>query len=233
MEALTLDLGDWNEIFAQAMDFSLERLAIPRHLLQLDPQATEIMDGLGLDSLVLGASLTDRWVPEAGTDSATWTFALENAGEIELSYVLAGITIDWMMRTTAAAAKEADGSAALMAMLNEIALADASLKVTDRSLLDRAFAVAAQKQGLTVDGPAYRQQLRAALPFLVATVAPAEFASMVSGPLQAFMAGGQTLVAEIAPPQPALLMDLISAAADPFALADSLNLSLRTEAAAQ
>ena len=76
------------------------------------------------------------------------------------------------------------------------------LSVTDRSLLDRAFGVAAQKQGLKVEGSAYREQMRAALPFIISAAVPAEIAKLVTEPLQAFLAGGQTILADAAPPAP-------------------------------
>ena len=80
-----------------------------------------------------------------------------------LSYTLTGLTIDWLMKASAAAGSTEGSEAALMAMLDELSLKSAGLKVTDRSLLDRAFAVAAEKQGLTIEGPVYREQMRAAL----------------------------------------------------------------------
>ena len=50
-------------IYAGATDIRLDGLSIPRRLLELDPQATEIFDTLGYDTLTLGMSLSDRWNP--------------------------------------------------------------------------------------------------------------------------------------------------------------------------
>ena len=102
-------------------------------------------------------SLSDRWNPDAGTDDATWTFSLKDAADLELTYSLTGLTIDWLMRATAAAGASEDQNAAMMEMVSELGVASARLSVTDRSLLDRGFGVAAQKQGLTIDGAAYRE----------------------------------------------------------------------------
>ena len=57
-------------------------------------------------------------------------------------------------------------------MLSDLSLRRATLSVTDRSLLDRAFGVVAKRQGLTIDGAAYREQMRAALPFIISAVIP-------------------------------------------------------------
>jgi hypothetical protein len=202
-------------------------------LLELDAETSAMLDTLGYDELVFGASLSDRWDPETGTDDATWTFSLKDAADVEISYKLTGITLDWLMESTAAAGASEDSNAALMAMLNDLGVASATVSVTDRSLLDRAFAVAAEKQGLSVEGSAYREQMRAALPFIISAAVPAEVANLVTKPLQAFLAGGQRILADASPAAPLRVIDLMQAAADPMALPTLLNLTLRAEAPPQ
>lgn len=233
LASFTMDFTDWNEIYAGATDIRLDTLSIPRRLLDLDPQTTEIFDTLGYDTLTLGMSLSDRWDPDTGTDDATWTFALKDAADLEISYSLTGLTIDWLMRATAAAGASEDQNAAIMAIVSELGVASARLSVTDRSLLDRGFGVAAQKQGLTIDGAAYREQMRAALPFIISAAVPTEVAKLVTAPLQAFLGGGQTLLAVMAPPAPITIPDLMAGAADPTALPSLLSLTLTTEPAPQ
>jgi hypothetical protein len=158
---------------------------------------------------------------------------MKDAVDVELSYSLTGLTLDWLMRATAAAAASEDSNAALNALAKDIHVASAKLSVTDRSLLDRAFGVAAEKQGLNVEGSAYREQMRAALPFLISAAVPANIAKLVSEPVQAFLAGGQTLMAVVAPPTPVSVLDLMGAEKDPMALPDLLHLTLKSEAPAQ
>jgi len=178
-------------------------------------------------------SLSDRWDSNAGTDEATWTASLRDALDVEISYRLIGLTEDWVMQATAAAAKEEDSEAALMRMLSDIALEKATLKVTDRSLLDRGFGIAAEMQGLTIEGSAYREQMRGALPFLLSAVIPSDLAKLVTEPLQNFLAGHQTLVAEMEPAEPIPMADLAGAAnLDPMDIPALLGLTLRSEAAA-
>lgn len=229
----TVDLRDWNAIYAGSTDIRIEELSIPRRLLELDTETTAMLDTLGYDDLVLGMSLSDRWDPDDGTDDATWTFALRDAADFELSYSLTGLTIDWLMRATAAAGASEDSNAALMAMVDELGVAGATLSVTDRSLLDRAFGVAAQKQGLTINGAAYREQMRAALPFIISAALPAEVAKLITTPLQAFLGGGQRLLAVVAPPAPITIPALMQSVDDPLALPNLLNLTLKTETAPQ
>jgi hypothetical protein len=231
MDLFTLDFADWNDIFAEATDIRVSGLAVPVEILQLDAETAEMAATLGYERFVLGMSLSDRWSPDAGTDSATWTFSLEDGADIALSYTLTGLTIDWLMKASAAAGSTEDNEAALMAMLDDLSLKSASLEVTDRTLLNRAFAVAAEKQGLTIEGPIYRQQMRAALPFLMATVLPSDFAKKVSPPLQAFLEGGRTLIADLSPAEPVGMLAVLAGAADPLGLTTLLNLTLSTEAA--
>ena len=65
--------------------------------------------------------------------------------------------------------------------------------------------------------------MRGALPFLLSAVIPSDLAKMMSEPLQAFMAGNQTLVAEIKPETPIPLVELAGAAnLDPMDLPGAL-----------
>lgn len=233
VELFSLDFRKWNDIFAEETDIRIEGVDVPVGLMQLDPTQMQVMDTLGFDRLVLGLSLSDRWAPEAGTDDATWTMTLRDGADVELTYRLAGVTLDWMLAATAAAGKGEDSQAALMTMLNDLKLERAQLVVTDRSLLDRAFGVAAQKQGLSIDGKAYREQMRGALPFLLSAALPAELSKMLSPALQAFMAGGQKLIAEIAPSTPLPLLEGVARAGDPVALVNRLGVTVRSEAPAQ
>jgi hypothetical protein len=227
--ALTLDFDKWNDAFAEETDLRIEGLSIPSQLVELDAETEQFLQTLELEEPVLEVSFSDRWSPESGRDEGAFTFGIENAAELEFSYLLTGVTLDWMLEATAAAAKTDDSGAALTAMLDDLKLARIELRVGDRSLLDRAFTVAAKKQGLTIEGAAYRQQMSAALPFLLATVAPPELAKKLSGPLKDFLAGGRKLIAVAAPAAPLPLMDLIAAAVDPIGLIDLVNLTLTSE----
>jgi hypothetical protein len=231
--SFTIDLADWNEFFAQSTDLRMQGMEIPRALLELDPRATEVLNGLGLAELVLSASFSDRWSPESGLDVGTWTFSMHDAANLDFTYTLSGVTPEWILAATAEAARTDDSTAASLKMLEGVGLQKATLTITNRSLLDRGFALAAKMQGLAVDGPAYRQQMRGALPFLLSAVLPPEITKLLSEPLQTFLGGGQTLVAEIAPPQPIPLNELMGTAnLDPMTIPGVIGLTLRAEAAA-
>jgi hypothetical protein len=101
------------------------------------------------------------------------------------------------------------------------------VRIDDTSLLDRGFAYAAKRQGLTIDGATYRQQMRGALPFLISAVLPAELSKLLIEPLQAFLGGGQTLVLR-AEPAASLPLSSIAGTADrnPMDLVPLLNVQV-------
>ena len=227
LDTFTLDFSEWNEIFAGATDLVIEGLTVSRDIPGLDAQALQMMDTLGYDELVFGASLTDRWSVDEGRDEAVWTFSLENGADIEVSYELTGVTAEWVIDAIGAETEPVQ-----MKLLSRLGLAGAALRLTDRSLLDRGFDAAVMLQGLSVDGPTYREQIRGAIPFMLSTALPEALANMIGEPLQSYVGGGQTLVAEINPPEPIPLLTLMNEqGADPAATAAMLGLTLRTEPA--
>jgi hypothetical protein len=231
LESLTLDFRDWNDVFAGVTDMRATGLKIPPHL--LGPELADLIGRLNYDDLVFGLSLSDRWAPEAGTDDAVWTITLRDGGDLKLSYALTGLTLDWLVKATAAAAGSEDSGEAVQAMLDELRLRRATLSVTDRSVLERAFGFAAEAQELDVDGRTYMKQMRAAFPFLISAALPPALSKLLSKPMQGFLAGGQMLVAEIMPAEPLNISEFFAATDDPLALPEVLNLKLRSEAPAQ
>jgi hypothetical protein len=227
LDSLSLDLGDWNDLFAQSTDMRMTGLKFSAAV--LGPDTAELFGELGYDDLVLGVSMTDRWTPETGDDIATWTFSMGEAGEFSFSYTLTGLTLDWLVKATAAAGGSEDSEKAVKAMLDQLRLKRAAFSVTDRSLLERAFGYAAEAQELDVDGKTYREQMRAALPFLISAAMPPAITKLMAKPLQQFLSGGQTLIAEFNPPAPLNMTEFLAKTDDPLALPDRLNMTLRTE----
>lgn len=231
LASLDLDMRDWNDLFAETTDIRVTGLTVPPHL--LGPSTADLIRRLGYDDLVVGLSISDRWSPETGADNAVWTITLQEGGEVQFTYGLTGLTSDWLVKATAAAAATEDSEEAVMAMLAELKLKTATLSITDRSLLERAFGFAAEVQELDVDGPTYLKQMRAAFPFLISAALPPALSRLIAKPVQGFLAGGQTLVAEIAPAAPVNMEEFRAAADDPLSLPDFLDLKLRSEAPAE
>jgi hypothetical protein len=230
LKGLRLDLKDWNEFFAQATEFRLDELVVPRALMEVDEETAKIVDALGYDAMNFSMGFSDRWRVEDGSDQATWIFSMKDAADVEFTYRIDGVTVDWMLNATAVAARGDDSEAAFMEMLAGLTLTRAEVKVRDHSLLDRGFGVAALMQGLSVEGKAYREQMRNALPFLLSAAIPAELAKLVVKPLQSFLGGNQAIVVNIDPPQPLHVTDLISAAGmEPQAIAEMLGVTVTTE----
>ncbi len=198
LDRLSIDLRDWNEIFAEATDVRLDGLTIPRELLQLEPEASDLMDGLGYkdvhDRNVAVRSLDARCRHRPGN---LIDHRRRRGGHRALLHIDGPDDRTGSCAPPRRPARATTAEAALVAVLSDLNLERATLKVTDRSLLDRAFEVVAKRQGVTIGGAAYREQMRAALPFIISAVIPPELAKRLSPPLQGFMAGGQTLSADV------------------------------------
>ena len=235
LKSLTLDLDRYIGPFPAEAALSIQDLVVPGPLLTLDPRAAEIFNGLGFTDLVLGITAGETWDEAAGRVDARFGVAVRDAGELALTYTYAGVTEDWLISAIAVAGLSPGESdtEAVLTVLDGLGLEAGTLRVTDRSLLDRAFAYAAKRQGLTIEGSAYREQMRGALPFLLSAALNADLSRLLITPLQAFLAGGQTLVVEARPAAPVPLPALNEAIEGaPLTLPSLLNLTIRSEPAA-
>jgi hypothetical protein len=176
----------------------------------------------------INLTLEDAWNPDAGTDSVALKLSLNNAATMQLDYAYSGITEAWLYAAIARAANaEGDDFDTVLRILQGLTLDSATVRVDDASLLDRGFAYAAKRQGLTIDGPTYRKQMQGALPFLLSAVLPAEMSRLLIEPLQAFLGGGKSLVFR-AEPAAALPLSSIAGTAEknPMDLVPLLNVQV-------
>lgn len=224
----TIDLADWNDFFAGTTDVRVNDLYIPSSLIKRDPKAAEVFSALGFERLVLGASLDHDWSSTAGTDEAALKVSVENGGDVSLSYKITGLTEDWIYNAIEASQSE-NKEVMMMAMLGQLGLAHLSLVVNDQTLVDRAFKAAVVAQHLNVGVDEYKKQTSDALPFILSSMVPPPVAERFSGPVQAFLEGGRKLMAEIAPPAPILIPDLMGGMIDPVGLMNRLNLTVQTQ----
>jgi hypothetical protein len=235
IKTMALNFDKFVGAFPTVVNFNLDGLTVPGKLLRRDPQAAEVFDALGFSEVVLGVTAAETWDSAAGRVQTKIGAAVKGAGETSMSYTYTGVTEDWLVSAIAAAADspgESDTEAALK-VLDGLSFEAATLTVTDRSFLDKAFGYAAKKQGLPIAGAAYREQMRGALPFLISAALNADLAKLVSAPIQAFLAGNQTLTVDAKPaapiPVPALTETIQK---DPMSVPSLLNLKMRSEPAA-
>ena len=125
------------------------------------------------------------------------------------------MTADWLIQALAASSAGEDGGVAMMGLIGQLGLTGAKVTVTDRSLLDRGLQATIDMQALGIDVPTYKQQLKDALPLILSSVVPPPIVEMVTAPLQSFIAGDQRLVAEISPPAPVLIPEIMAGVMDP------------------
>lgn len=205
LERMTVDMAGHIGALPTSTSVTVEGLAVPSEFWKSRKGGEQLLAVLGEDRLEIDISLDETWKPSAGTDSVALALSLNDAATMRFAYSYSGITEAWLYTAIARAAKVKDGDFdAALRVLQGLTLDTASLRFDDTSLLDRGFAYAAKRQGLTIDGPTYRQQMRGALPFLISAALPAELSRLLIEPLQAFLGGGQTLVVstDLASPLP-------------------------------
>ena len=207
---------------------SIDGFAIPSSLLRSQKGGAELLALLGEDRVEIDLTLQDTWNPSAGTDTVALQLSLNNAAAMQLAYSYSGITEAWLYAAIARAANaEGEDFDTVLRILQGLTLDSASVRIDDKSLLDRGFAYAAKRQGLTIDGATYRKQMQGALPFLISAALPAELSKLLIEPLQAFLGGGQTLVLR-AEPAASLPLSSIAGTAEknPMDLVPLLNVQV-------
>ena len=109
-----------------------------------------------------------------------------------------------------------------MALLSPLGIKNALVEITDRSIVDRALAYNAAKQGL--DTETYRTQLKGALPFMLGMLGDPDLQKKATTALLAFLDGGHRLTISLDPEDIVLLPMLVGAAAmSPKALVELLG----------
>ncbi|SEP98014.1 hypothetical protein SAMN05216548_10293 [Faunimonas pinastri] len=220
---------------ASAEDVTLDTLVVPAELIRSDENA-EILDALGYSQFVLDGTGKGTYEASAGRFDGSTTLTLKDAGAFTLSADLSGMTQQWFEafeKVQARAGRDVESLAAQQAVLaafGKLTLNGASVRVSDRSIVGRAFALAAEKKGQT--GPEMQQQTVAALPFLLQSgLKNPGLVKTLTGPLQEFLGGGKTLVLTLAPKSPVPLEEVASAAqSDPQSIPQILNLQAASQA---
>jgi hypothetical protein len=226
--SLTADMAGYVGSLPMKTSVSVDGFTVPGSLLQSQKGGAELLALLGEDRVEIDLTLQDTWNPSAGTDTVALRLSLNDAAAMQVAYSYSGITEAWLYAAIARAADaEGEDFDAVLRILQGLTLDSASVRIDDTSLLDRGFAFAAKRQGLTIDGATYRQQMRGALPFLISAVLPAELSKLLIEPLQAFLGGGQTLVLR-AEPAASLPLSSIAGTAEknPMDLVPLLNVQV-------
>ncbi len=200
-------------------------LIMPTDLWQdTSPPFAEALDAMGYDEIAVNGDGKMSWSADIGLLDATIEYRARDVGDIRLDYGISGLTESWLDTVFAMlpALEDNANPMAGMAILSTLGIKNTQLEITDRSIVDRALAYNAAKQGL--DTETYRTQLKGALPFMLGMLGDPEIQDRASKALLAFLDGGHRLTIRIAPEDIVLLPSLVGAGAmSPKALVELLG----------
>ena len=165
----------------------------------------EALDAFGYAEIAVDGDGEASWTADTGLLDATIEYRARDVGDIRLEYGISGLTESWL-DTVFAMVPALEGNnnpMAGLAIISTLGIKNALLEVTDRSIVDRALAYAAAKQGL--DREAYRSQLKGALPFRLGMLGDPDLQNRAAKALQAFLDGGHRLTISLDPEDIVLL----------------------------
>ena len=186
---------------------SLDGLVIPGSVLNADPEAAGFFRGLEIDSLALDFEAESEYSEEDGRVRSKVTLAGRDLMSVRMEADLLGLTQSWITRYSAVASAN---EAAAFLLLAELKLGSLVIEVEDESMVDRGFTFAAAQQNR--DPAAFREEIKAALPFLLGFLTDPIFRADVGGALQVFLDGNRSLTLRVQPESPVPLSELMVAA---------------------
>lgn len=185
---------------------------------------SEALEAFGYDEIVVDGDGEASWTAATGLLDATIEYRARDVADIRFDYGISGLTESWL-DTVFTMLPSLEGNAnpmAGLAILSTLGIKNGLLEITDRSIVDRALAYAAAKQGL--DAETYRTQLKGALPFMLGMLGDPDLQTKAGTALQAFLDGGHRLTISLAPEDVVLLpMFVGTAGMSPKALVELLN----------
>ena len=182
---------------------------------------------LNYDRLALDYVFESVWDEDTTELDHNSVISVEDVGELTIGYGLSGIT-EAAMRKLFVDIIELESSgqdedpARIMALVQDLGFTGFSFSFADRSIIERALALVASQQGS--DGPTYRDQLKAALPFFLSGMPPVDFRQQAIEAAQAALDGGQKTTFSLMPGRTLMAPEIISAGMqDPLSLIDLLG----------
>ncbi|HSG95819.1 MAG TPA: hypothetical protein VLA28_09875, partial [Afifellaceae bacterium] len=185
---------------------------------------TEALQAFGYDEIAVDGDGEMDWTADNGLLEATIEYRARNVADIRLDYGISGLTESWLdtVFTMVPALEGNNNPMAGLAILSTLGFKNALLEITDRSIVDRALAYYAAKQGL--DTETYRTQLKGALPFMLGLLGDPDLQTRTATTLQAFLDGGHRLTISLDPEDIVLLPTFVGTAGmSPKALVELLN----------
>ena len=205
--------------------FNLRELVVSSNVWrQTATPFAEALDAFGYSQIGVDADGEASWTADIGLLDATIDYRVRDVADLRFDYAISGLTESWL-DTVFTMVPALEGNAnpmAGMAILSPLGIKSALIEITDRSIVGRALAYYAAKQGL--DTQTYRAQLQGALPFMLSMLGDPDLQKKTATALQAFLDGGHRLTIRLDPDDIVLLPMLVGAVTmSPKALVELLG----------
>lgn len=174
-----------------------------------EPDQRAVLQALGYERLEGYMSMAGSWQPTDGRlELSEYEFTVVDAGTLGFTFDLGGYTPDLIaslreMQKQMAANPDGDSSAqglALLGLMQQMTFHSAEIAFADDSLTDKIVEFVAQQQGMSAND--IRNQAKAILPFALAQLNNAEFTTMVTQAVSAYLDDPQSLRVRAEPASP-------------------------------
>lgn len=166
---------------------------------QIEADEAKSLTDLGYDTLSVDVSGSGKWDPDAATvDVPALNINAKDAASLTISFSLGGVTRDVVTQLD----ENSDNPEEAMALLQNITIANAKVRLDDESLTGRVLDQEAQKAGVEV--PVYVSRLTGGLPMMVGVLQNKELEAQVTEAVTEFLTtpGSLELAASPAAPVP-------------------------------
>ncbi|HSM42109.1 MAG TPA: hypothetical protein VK862_15250 [Afifellaceae bacterium] len=189
---------------------------------------------MNYDRLAVDLDFVSSWDETSSDIDYLLNMQVEEAGDLSLGYRFSGFTETSIERifeqAFAMSASGEDDFTKIVALFDGISFKAFTIAFTDRSIVERALAVAAAQQGSEAE--VYRDQLKNALPFFMSAMPPGDFRDQVIAAAQATLDGGKKTTLSLLPAGAVMIPEIIATGMqNPLALIDLLGARMTVEPA--
>ncbi|MEM9633399.1 MAG: hypothetical protein AAGA50_18860 [Pseudomonadota bacterium] len=166
---------------------------------QIEAEEAKSLTDLGYETLSVDISGSGKWDPDAATvEVPALNINAKEAASLTISFSLGGVTRDVVTQLD----ETSDNPEEAMALLQNITIANAKVRLDDDSLTGRILDQEAQKAG--VEAPVYVSRLTGGLPMMVGVLQNKELEAQVTEAVTEFLTtpGSLELAANPAAPVP-------------------------------
>jgi hypothetical protein len=198
-------------LLPKAAKAKLSAVVIPRSILHITPDSSQIFDALGYSELVIDGEGEANHDEETGRYWGQGHFSVKDAGTLSLSDAIGGLTADRLKAIMTPFAMTQSGEpdqAQVLAALGPVSVETFTLRFDDASLTKRVLPLAAKMQG--TDEATLIGNITAMLQLGLGALGNQAFTGEVVSSVGAFLKNPKSLTIALRPPQPVTLQQLMT-----------------------